>query len=765
METFQCNISQEQAWALIYQSTKTLNEIIIEHERNDKITELSIGKLTSFSNIFIDINGNVAACTWLTNNDDGHFNMIKSDDKRLFIESINSLIASLATVIYSALEWNWTNTTKCDNDEELHLEENLELLMLSMLRGSENKDLVDEGYIEALEDNCLHSVLNKCQLHFDDLISSNKKNPTLEMLAVSLNSNLIGADYYYRTVCKMMMEEALKLNKLVNQFCDKQNNYNEKLAMICGDNQTSIVDTEYLKIWAQTWIKVMSQLRFGVHLRPTPIEDNVRHTTAKSETKPETEKLMEQIMNKRKMLRKISLNAGHENEIGQLNKSITFPINDQYRMMMMISQEEIVMRLKNLKPASKRILSPPITTKPCLHECLMNAIRDRDYRLRPTKTIEKPSIMQLYLNEKRKQYRTIKEYHSLSEIDLSVKNNNNKRKNISGIIDNKNNDYYNEHCFNEFQFKLGEYTNHNHNHNTNEQQHLQTAPLLMRSETNLNANYKRKKSLIMIENIVDNDENYYKYNTNINDNNSLLLRNLTPKYGSTSILFGQLSPAILAIENDDDDDDDNVNDVNDVDAKDRHIVGYYFNGDNGAVDDDDDNDDYEVGDDDDDDDDEDDDDDVEHLSLESTIQPIGNSYESLLVNNSHNLFHNGSKATTVTTSSMTTAATMAATITNNVHSFLSLNNLSYKEMFRRSFHRPSTHNQNRHQQRLNSFNLSNEQKGSQLSLASSPTYQKNELNEQKYPSTDLRRSFISSINDFCQRIFSSPKNDSKLKED
>ncbi|KAF7489154.1 hypothetical protein SSS_03729 [Sarcoptes scabiei] len=534
LETFQCNINQEQAWALIYQSTKTLNELLNDFERKETNSERSIaindednsgdvnrdddcfclGRLKTFVDIKIDSNGNVEPSTWIISRDskssrdlfEKNSQSIANEDrvddacssgssstsiknktlliikskshKRITNESINNLIASLATVIYLALEWNWqrkktrspktttrtiTSTTtketkptsssssttttatavknfkyidddddseeednddvkftknvqldnceinldhndgdECDgvdddddddDDQELDLDESLESLMLSMLRGSENKDLVDEGYIDALEENGLHLVLQKCRNHFDELISmDNPKNSiVLEILStVPRNSiNQIGPDYYYRTVCKMMMDEAIKLHKLVKQFCDRtkeqQKQLQQKLSnehlfkmfnnVHCLDsfqNHQLESEQENLKTWAQTWIKVMSEMRFGVHLRPiTPILRSDRTKTS---------------------------------------------ITDHSMLPPPITQKSIVDCLQRLKPVSERKVKPRIDPEPCLHDRLMSEIKHQDWKLRPTLTNIKPSIERLYLEECRHHRINLTEYQSLYDI-------------------------------------------------------------------------------------------------------------------------------------------------------------------------------------------------------------------------------------------------------------------------------------------------------------------------------------------------------------
>lgn len=440
LETFQCNISQEQAWALIYQSTKILNDLIYKYEcdSNNK-SELKLRQLTTFSNIILDNQGNVLSSTWNSRIANGNNNEQIVIDRKSMIESINKLVSSLAVVVYSALEYSWRQqSNKCnvndddqdsDDDVELDLEESLDSLMMSMLRGSENADFVDEGYIDALEESCIPVILSRCQAHFNELIDSDKKNSIVAEMFLNGNLNDLGADYYYRIVCKMMVDEALTVNKLLTQFCDNLDYTNRNSFQTSETHQSSqnLIDTESLKIWAQTWVKVMSELRFGVHLRPVPLADDLDFLNSCSNKKSSalpSNLILEQIKLKRQTLRKtedlpkVNSNRGSK-PYSSLNSKRLHP---HHSSLPIISQKTILECLRNLKPAYERNLSPLISKEPCLHERLMNEIRNRDFNLRPTNTVIKPSIRELYLNEKTrskasKSITSLRECQSLLDIN------------------------------------------------------------------------------------------------------------------------------------------------------------------------------------------------------------------------------------------------------------------------------------------------------------------------------------------------------------
>ena len=384
LESFQCNISQEQAWAIFHQAAKTLYYIILRFEDDEQAHELSLSKPRNFSDIVISSDGRISPKTWL--NSSSRSDLVnKSDDRRILNELLNSMLARLTTVIYQALEWK-PKMEKCDNDdEELDLDNLLENLMVVILQCIDvNKNVVDEGYIDVHEDNYIAFVNDQCTFHFECLCRSNTNNFILTFLKQKFGSKL-NTDMYYSSILKMMVEDSIKLNRKLGDYKFHKIDYQPSLSCTyLGDSSS---EPEYIKSLRDSWINVMSELRFGVNLKPVS-----RRPTGERVQKPKSElaQLMSQIKNvKRENLRSVADK--------QKTRSISFSVTQETPI---ITQQMIVEKLRNLKPACQRLITAPTPTPLCLHERLMNEIRSPSTQLRPTVTIVKPCIEKLYLAER-----------------------------------------------------------------------------------------------------------------------------------------------------------------------------------------------------------------------------------------------------------------------------------------------------------------------------------------------------------------------------
>lgn len=250
---------------------------------------------------------------------------------------INDLVGSLSSAIYSLLIINM------NEDEEPDLSDELEELFKFMLKidANENQDddtesdeeirtlsqpqvdvdannrppsgatsVDDEGYIDSVgndDDHFVQAILDKCCAHFraqqailekrncdehdsKQGLSNEEDSKYCHVLAMLIrnhqeSSNAVNVNMYYSTICQIMFDETIRLEKLLDQFdheSDRQNlgNLNRSKSQLKLNTHhvtpcTPVDNTENLKVWASTWIKVMSEMKFGVHLRPvTPLEDD-----------------------------------------------------------------------------------------------------------------------------------------------------------------------------------------------------------------------------------------------------------------------------------------------------------------------------------------------------------------------------------------------------------------------------------------------------------------------------------------------------------
>lgn len=369
LESFRCNISELQAWALFYQAMKTLNALIVQFDDDQSVSELALVKLNQFSDIVIDSNGSVLAITWTPSEfNDNSVAYCKCEDRKLLNELINSLLVSFTILIYQALEWRPENEEKRNNnnddDEEPDLDVHFEHLMMTIIQCVDvNKSVVDEGYIDVQEDNYIAFVNEQCENHF--------QRCCYEQCDFQKSGNQLNADMYFGSVLKSMFDESIKLNSF-------------GLAAV----GMPVVDDHSLV--TKKWKDVMKEFQTSElslrHVKPEPEWKPVR--AAKSALG----QLMEQIKNTKKE---------HLRSVTKEPQRLSSRVSSHTPPMPTISEQMIVDRLKNLKPASERSLNQLPFSPPCLHERLMNEIRSKCVKLQPTETIVKPSIRELYISERR----------------------------------------------------------------------------------------------------------------------------------------------------------------------------------------------------------------------------------------------------------------------------------------------------------------------------------------------------------------------------
>lgn len=447
------HISEGHAWGLIFQCLRSIEQLIEQFDAsccsstNSSCSEndsLEIVKLNTFDELILEYNGNISNKTWTDHDNAKELIVIKN------VSSINSIASSIGTLVYRALPFNEkqhsdsiaphrktnkvlmeTNLDESDEDEEEDMEPDLEPELEDLfwlLTGSVKQDslssTVDEGYADDeeplssyLKKSCIPLALQKCVQRFHDKLlylkvaSSNlddKSSSGCCPILVSLYDNQpnepLDVDQYFRTVVLLMADEHVKLKKFLNQLhCDKPrqlDTVNYKW-MNRSKSTTDELDLEKLRILAHTWIKVMSELRFGVHLKRTNRDEpDSRMGPPNSVTNEPFNMLMEQIRQTNKDNLKSWLNDDlrRYTRRERLQHSISLPAMD-YRLG--INRNIIQEQLKNLKPASVRHIRQLPVQEPSLHERLMNNIKSFDLSsLRRTTTTVKPDIFELYLQEK-----------------------------------------------------------------------------------------------------------------------------------------------------------------------------------------------------------------------------------------------------------------------------------------------------------------------------------------------------------------------------
>ena len=333
-----------------------------------------------------------------------------------------------------------------------------------------------------LAKSALPSVLRRCERHFEEQwselllksavassnghsdrqkhASSNTSNssnscPILTMLFEGRSkSTAVDALVYYSAVTEQMLDEYVKLKQLLKQLeieeaarggegDDHDGSHGiphggqlafRRSSALLSKNRHRLnaaelpPDTESLKVWAQTWIRVMSEMRFGgVHLRqvnraePDPRSRPPPEDGTSEEVKKPFNALLEQIRStKREQLRSSKEARPQQQQQSMLHRQLlqhsrSLPCLD-YRLT--INQEVIQAKKNSLKPAARRKLAERPLPEPCLHERLMAEIKDQAgggggdgegqnggqsmrRRLTAVETVVKPDIVELYFKERR----------------------------------------------------------------------------------------------------------------------------------------------------------------------------------------------------------------------------------------------------------------------------------------------------------------------------------------------------------------------------
>ncbi len=353
--------------------------------------------------------------------------------------------------------------------------------------GIDDGDVEDEEEAEAeveadfvslsscLTKSALPSVLRRCERHFEEqwselllksaVASSNGQKhassntsstcPILTMLFEGRSkSTAVDALVYYTAVTEQMLDEYVKLKQLLKQLEIEEargggegddhdggiyssSSHGGQLAFrrssaLLSKNRHRLnaaelpPDTESLKVWAQTWIRVMSEMRFGgVHLRqvnraePDPRSRPPPEDGTSEEVKKPFNALLEQIRSTKREQLRSSKEAHPQQQQSMLHRQLlqhsrSLPCLD-YRLT--INQEVIQAKKNSLKPAARRKLAERPPPEPCLHERLMAEIKDQAggggdgegqnggqsmrRRLTAVETIVKPDIVELYFKERR----------------------------------------------------------------------------------------------------------------------------------------------------------------------------------------------------------------------------------------------------------------------------------------------------------------------------------------------------------------------------
>ncbi|XP_065355766.1 protein spire [Calliphora vicina] len=361
LESFKAPLSEEQAWALIYQSISLYRRIAAAGKRHI-FNELEIPD--AVDNLSLHQDGSIH-CSWSeaerkkkdvkmrqqqqrqqqqqeeqSGGDDNHAQHIASHKK---------ILRNVAVIVYNALDYN------LHEDEQCQMSQELEELITHMTEDEADDDCIDEGIDEGYkrwddehdETKEFDYVLEACKNHI---------KPTVP-------------EEHYKAVCRALVTETLELRIFLQQVLTQgADNLHLK-----ADSQTSQKELAKLGFndWARFWVQVIDELRRGVRLKKA----NYERAPTEYELTP-YEILMEDIRSRKYQLRKVMVNGDIPPRVKK----------DAHALIL-----EFIRSRPPLKKASERKLPPPIKRTPSPREQLMDSIRQG----RTLKHIPSPTLPRL----------------------------------------------------------------------------------------------------------------------------------------------------------------------------------------------------------------------------------------------------------------------------------------------------------------------------------------------------------------------------------
>ncbi|CAD7079614.1 unnamed protein product [Hermetia illucens] len=324
LKSFNAPISEEQAWALIYQTIKVYRDA---YRRDDfRLKDLCVPE--DVENLCVHNDGSV------------HISNGGSDAASCTVTSHKKILMQVGLVVYTALDYN------LQADEECLISHDLEQLISHMTV----EDVDDEGIERDSE--------------YDEEEKSNdtkELDNILELCTPRVQPAV--PEEHYKAVCRALATESLELRV----FLQKVFHGDTESLRLKADAQTSKQELAKLGFsdWARFWMQVVDELRRGVRLK----KSNFSRTPVEYELTP-YEILMEDIRARKYNLRKVMVNGDIPPRVKK----------DAHAVIL-----EFIRSRPPLKKASDRKLPPPIKRTPSPREQLMDSIR-KGRTLRPTQT-------------------------------------------------------------------------------------------------------------------------------------------------------------------------------------------------------------------------------------------------------------------------------------------------------------------------------------------------------------------------------------------
>ncbi|XP_059222125.1 protein spire isoform X2 [Stomoxys calcitrans] len=363
LESFKAPLSEEQAWALLYQFISLYRRVAASVKRY-VFNELEIPEC--MDNMSLHRDGSVH-CSWseLERNkrqqaiqqreqaqeadQSGDFNHAQH------IASHKKVLRKIAVVVYNALDYN------LHEDEQCQMSQELEELITHM---TVDDDETDDECI----DDCIDEGIDEGYKRWDDDHDETKEfDFVLEACKNHIKPTV--PEEHYKAVCRALVTETLELRIFLQQVL---NNGADNLHLK-ADSQASQQELAKFDFndWARFWVQVIDELRRGVRLKKA----NYERAPIEYELTP-YEILMEDIRSRKYQLRKVMVNGDIPPRVKK----------DAHALIL-----DFIRSRPPLKKASERQLPPPIKRTPSPREQLMDSIR----KGRTLKHIPSPTLPRL----------------------------------------------------------------------------------------------------------------------------------------------------------------------------------------------------------------------------------------------------------------------------------------------------------------------------------------------------------------------------------
>lgn len=260
LRSFNAGVSEDQAWALIYQSVRFYKDLLVRQcdaAVNHNRISSGIRSAETVDNLNLHRDGSVHVS-------------FRSNDVVKLTWSPHSILYNLGVIVYQALDYN------ISHDNERIVSTDLEAVIQTMTKVVDNSSDVECFGTQELDD-----VLAMC----------------IRYVAPA------PCDEHCKAVCRALVTEALELRIFLQTISGSQSN----ATLMDADITTPRHELQTLAFsdWARYWIQVVDELRHGVRLRKCQYE----RPSCVCELTP-YEALMADIRTQRYQLRKVTAH-GH----------------------------------------------------------------------------------------------------------------------------------------------------------------------------------------------------------------------------------------------------------------------------------------------------------------------------------------------------------------------------------------------------------------------------------------------------------------------